>query len=131
MNLKSSIILLLILCYASFSSAQTKPLVSIADLSKHIGDTITVNVKIINAVKESSGETLLLVGKDFPNQTLTIFEFPSDDLYYDPALLKNLDEVRFVGKLVQDNGHLEIMVTRGTQILLTKNNLRRLPQNKK
>jgi hypothetical protein len=102
-----------------FSTAQTK--VSLADVGKHIGKTVTVTGKMVDGRyldKSKSKLTLLNLGAAFPNQLLTIViqdENRGNFSYKPEDVLKN-KTVTVTGKVTEFNDKPQITISTPSEI---------------
>jgi len=104
---------LFILFIANLSFAQKK--IGLKDVSKHIGDTVRVEGKIFDAKTfpdNPKARTLLNLGGDFPNQTLSIAVFPSykSDVIVMPTEDNKGDIAIVIGKIELYKGKPQIAV---------------------
>jgi DNA/RNA endonuclease YhcR with UshA esterase domain len=87
-------------CIAVSANCQTK--ISLADISTHVGDSVTVTANIVSVKYFSSSSrpvTLLNAGAEFPNQLLTLVIY--DELR---NTLENTPEKMYSGKTVTASG---------------------------
>jgi protein TonB len=111
------------LLIAFLSTAQTK--IALADVGKHVGETVTVTGTIINGRyldNSKSKLTLLNMGAAFPNQLLTVViqdENRSKFSYKPEEELKN-KTVAVTGKVTDFNGKPQITITGPSEIQIVE-----------
>ena len=108
-------ILLLLAGKASFSQSE----IPIADVSKHIGDSVTVKDKIYSVKVFDNGMTLLNLGGNFPNHLLVVMIPARLRLLFNvkPEDLKGYS-ITASGRLIDYKGKPEIVVTSEGQLTI-------------
>lgn len=112
------LILIILLCTAfTFTKAQTT--ISIKDVSKHIGETITI-CDSVYTTRALPNLTLINLGAEFPKQLLTLVIYKADlDKFKEPEKLYLNKKVCITGKLVLYNDKQQVVVNEVKQIVLS------------
>ena len=110
--MKRFLILAVVCCISSLSFSQTK--ITIDDVSKHVGDSVTVCTKVYG-VKffEKSQMTMLNLGAAYPNSPLTIVVFGKDlpNFKVAPDKMYADKEICVTGVIKEFKGKNEIVVS--------------------
>jgi hypothetical protein len=89
----------LVLLFVSLIAKAQKQ-VELADISKHIGDSVTVKGKVFSSRAVSNGKLLLLnLGAAFPNQLLTVVMGEEIQKVAAEALKLDIQELSVAGKV--------------------------------
>ena len=93
------LILIILLCTAAvFTKAQT--VISIKDVSKHIGETVTI-CDSVYTTRALPNLTLINLGAEFPKQLLTVVIYKADlTKFKEPEKVFLNKKVCIIGKLV-------------------------------
>lgn len=111
----SSLALFLFICLAAKS--QTK--IDIKDISKHIGDTVTI-CDSVYTTRALNGLTLINMGAAFPKQLLTVVIYKADlAKFTEPEKTYLNKKVCVTGKLVLYNDKPQIVVNEAKKITLS------------
>lgn len=116
--MKNITLLALLLFIGITAKSQTK--IDIKDISKHIGDTVTI-CDSVYTTRALNGLTVLNLGATFPKQLLTIVIYKADlAKFTEPEKTYLNKKVCVTGKLVLYNDKPQIVVNDVKQILLGK-----------
>jgi hypothetical protein len=113
--------LVLFACFALSGFSQTR--IALADVSKHVGDSVTVEGKIFGVetfTNNPQAPTLLNIGADFPNQALTIAVFSSyqSGSIVMPSESEKGDNAKVTGEIELYKGSPQIVVRIPSQLYL-------------
>lgn len=119
--MKTYILLFCTLIFTCELAAQDT--IRIEDVSKHIGDSVTICSKIFGGIymeKSKSQPTFLNMGAAYPNQLLTIVIWKDARKYFkkppETALLNR--EICITGKIIEYNGKPEIVFQKPEQMFI-------------
>lgn len=109
--------LVILLCTAfTFTKAQTT--ISIKDVSKHIGETVTI-CDSVYTTRALPNLTLINLGTEFPKQLLTVVIYKEDlAKFNEPEKTYLNKKVCINGKLVLYNDKPQIVVNEPKQVVL-------------
>lgn len=111
----AAIAFLLFICFSAKS--QTK--INIKEVSKHIGDTVTI-CDSVYTTRALNGLTLINLGAAFPKQLLTIVIYKADlGKFNEPQKTYLNKKVCVTGKLVLYNEKPQIVVNEARQLVLS------------
>jgi len=110
--------LIILLCtVAVFTKAQTT--ISIKDISKHIGETVTI-CDSVYTTRALPNLTLINLGAEFPKQLLTVVIYKADlEKFKEPEKAFLNKKVCITGKLVLYNDKPQIVVNEAKHIALS------------
>jgi hypothetical protein len=105
------------------ASAQTLKLVKFKDISKHIGDSVTVVGKVNGITQDKFGHPCLIIDDEKSDRAsfFVIIESKRDFLY-NPFDLQEVGKLSFTGKIERDKDHKDVsimMIYSSKQITLT------------
>jgi len=109
--------LIILFCTAfTFTKAQTT--ISIKDISKHIGETVTI-CDSVYTTRALPNLTLINLGAEFPKQLLTVVIYKADlEKFKEPEKLYLNKKVCVTGKLVLYNDKPQIVVNEPKQLII-------------
>jgi len=108
---------IILLCISAvFTKAQTT--ISIKDISKHIGENVTI-CDSVYSTRALANLTLINLGAEFPKQLLTLVIYKADlDKFKEPEKAFLNKKVCITGKLVLYNKKPQIVVNEPKQIII-------------
>ena len=114
------LLLTLIICH---SKANSQTLIKMEDITKHIGDTIKVCIKIYGArylSRMPEAPTYLDGGNIYPNNPLIIMIAKKDRVNFEdrPEMMYVYKNVCITGKPELENGKVKIIVSGPAQIVI-------------
>jgi hypothetical protein len=109
-------------CVLGSTQAFTQKQIDIADISKHMGDSVKICAQVFGGrffEQSKNQQTLINVGAAFPNSPLTVV-LPKAlrEKYANPETNWKDKNVCFTGKLIEFKGKPEIIVYDENQIAL-------------
>lgn len=108
---------LILICASTAAFSQTE--IPIADVAKHIGDSVTIQDKVYGVKTFDNGMTLLNIGGKYPNHLLTVM-IPAKvkaTIGFDlDQHFKNVVPVSITGKLIDYKGKPEIILNNYSQL---------------
>lgn len=115
--MKKTFILAVLLFIGSVAKSQTK--IAIGDVSKHIGETVTI-CDSVYTTRALNGLALINIGAAFPKQLLTVVIYKADlAKFTEPEKSYLNKKVCVTGKLVLYNEKPQIVVNEVKQIWLS------------
>ncbi|RZK60217.1 MAG: hypothetical protein EOO91_02215 [Pedobacter sp.] len=116
--MKNITLLALLLFIGINAKSQTK--IDIKDISKHIGDTVTI-CDSVYTTRALNGLTLINLGAAFPKQLLTVVIYKADlAKFTEPEKIYLNKKVCITGKVVLYNEKPQIVLTEAKQITQSK-----------
>lgn len=110
---------LIILLFTGVIVAKAQNTISIKDISKHIGETVTICDSVYTA-RALPNLTLLNLGAEFPKQLLTVVIYKADlGKFKEPEKTFLNKRMCITGKLVLYNDKPQIVLNEVKQIALT------------
>lgn len=101
--------------------AKSQTTIAIKDVSKHIGETVTI-CDSVYTTRSLANLTLINLGAEFPKQLLTAVIYKADlDKFKEPEKAYLNKKVYITGKLVLFNEKPQIVITEPTQLTLVEN----------
>ena len=117
--MKSVFIFIAACLFSSYAFTQTK--INVEDVSKHVGDSVTVCTKVFGTkFFEKSQMTLLNLGAAYPGSPLTVVIFGKDlpNFKVAPEKIYADKEICVTGVIKEFKGKIEIIVSVPSAIVL-------------
>ena len=119
--MKKTLLIAVALLYVATGFSQTK--IDLADVSKHVGDSVVVEGKIfgVKTFDKEGSPVLLNLGADFPKQVLTVAVFPAypSGAMAMPTEKESGNTARVSGKIELYKGRPQIAVRTAGQLSIT------------